>query len=53
MEQPTAEVRFQNLRVETSLYTKSGRNLPTILNAYRDAFEVTTCVLATPSARVR
>ena len=40
MEQPAVEVRFQSLHVETSLYTESARNLPTILNAYRDALEV-------------
>jgi len=45
IEQPAVEVRFQNLHVETSLYMESSRNLPTILNAYRGALEVTTHVL--------
>ena len=49
MELPAVEVRFQKLQVETSVYTKSGRNLPTILNAYRDAFEVTPCCISTPN----
>ena len=40
MEQPSVELRFQNLHIETSLYSESGRNLPTIFNAYRNAFEV-------------
>lgn len=42
IELPAVEVRFQNLHVETSFYTESGRNLPTICNAYRAALEVTT-----------
>ena len=40
MELPSVELRFQNLHIETSLYSESGRNLPTIFNAYRNAFEV-------------
>ena len=48
IELPAVEVRFQNLHVETSHYTESGRNLPTILNAYRGALEVTTRRLAMP-----
>lgn len=40
MELPTVEVRFENLYIETSLYTDTERNLPTILNAYRGALEV-------------
>ena len=40
MELPSVEVRFENLHIETSLYSESGRNLPTIFNAYRNAFEV-------------
>ena len=43
MEQPSVELRFQNLHIETSLYSESGRNLPTIFNAYRNAFEVRNC----------
>ena len=39
MELPSVEVRFENLHVET-LYSESGRNLPTIFNAYCSAFEV-------------
>ncbi len=40
MEQPSVELRFQNLHIETSLYSDSGRNLPTVFNAYRNVFEV-------------
>ncbi len=40
MELPSVEVRFENLHVETSVYRESGRNLPTIFNAYRDGLEV-------------
>ena len=43
MELPSVEVRFENLHIETSLYSESGRNLPTIFNAYRNAFEVRPC----------
>lgn len=33
------EVRFEDLHIETSVYTESGRNVPNVLNAYRDIFE--------------
>ena len=40
MELPSVEVRFKDLHIDTPLYSESGRNLPTIFNAYRDALEV-------------
>ena len=40
MQMPSVEIRLENLRVETSLHSKPGRNVPTVFNAYRDAFEV-------------
>jgi hypothetical protein len=36
---PSVEVRFEDLHIETSVYTESGRNVPNVLNAYRDIFE--------------
>lgn len=36
----TRDVRTpQDLHIETSVYTESGRNVPNVLNAYRDIFE--------------
>lgn len=35
----------QDLHITTSVYTASGRNVPNVLNAYRDIFE---CVPALP-----
>ena len=46
MEQPSVELRFQNLHIETSLYSDSGRNLPTVFNAYRNVFEVSSAMAA-------
>lgn len=40
IELPTVEVRFENIHIETSLYTDTERNLPTILNSYRAGLEV-------------
>ena len=40
IELPTVEIRFENIHIETALYTDTGRNLPTILNSYRAALEV-------------
>ncbi len=37
---PGIEVRFQDIFIETSVYTNVSRNLPSILNAYRGFFEV-------------
>jgi hypothetical protein len=36
---PSVEVRFEDLHIETSVYAESGRNVPNVLNAYRDIFE--------------
>ncbi|KAK9820341.1 hypothetical protein WJX72_009201 [[Myrmecia] bisecta] len=36
---PSVEVRFENLHVETSVYASTARNLPTILNSYRNVVE--------------
>ena len=40
LRRPSVEVRFKNLNVETEVYADLSRNLPSILNAYREAFEV-------------
>ncbi len=37
---PTIEVRFDGLRVEAEVFADQSRNLPSILNAYRDTIEV-------------
>ncbi len=37
---PGIEVRFQDIFIETSVYTNVSRNLPSILNAYRGFLEV-------------
>ena len=37
---PGIEVRFQDIYIETSVFTNVSRNLPSILNAYRGFFEV-------------
>ena len=39
MEIPSVEVRFENLTIESSVYIGS-RALPSVLNAYRNFFEV-------------
>ena len=36
---PSVEVRFEDLHIETSVFAASGRNVPNVLNAYRDIFE--------------
>ena len=36
---PSVEVRFEDLHIETSVFAESGRNVPNVLNAYRDIFE--------------
>lgn len=33
------EVRFEDLHIETSVYAASGRNVPNVLNAFRDILE--------------
>ena len=40
MQVPAVEVRFEGLHIETEVYAETGRNLPTILNAYRAVLEV-------------
>ena len=42
---PGIEVRFKDIFIETSVYTNVSRNLPSILNAYRGAVEVSSSVL--------
>ena len=37
---PGIEVRFKDIFIETSVYTNVSRNLPSVLNAYRGAIEV-------------
>lgn len=39
---PGIEVRFKDIFIETSVYTNVSRNLPSILNAYRGAVEVSS-----------
>eukprot|EP00208_Stichococcus_sp_RCC1054_P006723 CAMPEP_0206141786 /NCGR_PEP_ID=MMETSP1473-20131121/14100_1 /ASSEMBLY_ACC=CAM_ASM_001109 /TAXON_ID=1461547 /ORGANISM="Stichococcus sp, Strain RCC1054" /LENGTH=1124 /DNA_ID=CAMNT_0053536477 /DNA_START=231 /DNA_END=3601 /DNA_ORIENTATION=+ len=38
-EVPTVEVRFEDLHITTSVYSTAARNVPNIINAYRDIFE--------------
>ncbi len=40
MQVPAVEVRFEGLHIDTEVYAETGRNLPTILNAYRAVLEV-------------
>ena len=42
---PGIEVRFKDIFIETSVYTNVSRNLPSILNAYRGAVEVSSRVI--------
>lgn len=37
---PTVEVRCQNVHVEADVFADHTRNLPSIINAYRDVIEV-------------
>lgn len=37
---PAVEVRCESLRVEADVFADQSRNLPSIINAYRDCFEV-------------
>lgn len=37
---PTVEVRCQNVQVEADVFADQSRNLPSIINAYRDVVEV-------------
>eukprot|EP00891_Asterochloris_glomerata_P005114 jgi/Astpho2/5114/Aster-06326 len=39
MQVPAVEVRFEGLHIDTEVYAETGRNLPTILNAYRAVLE--------------
>ena len=47
---PGIEVRFKDIFIETSVYTNVSRNLPSILNAYRGAVEVSGSVFHTSHA---
>lgn len=49
MEIPSVEVRFENLTIESSVYIGS-RALPSVLNAYRNFFEVCPVLLLAHAA---
>lgn len=40
LRQPSAEVRFRDLYVETQVYADLSRNLPSVIGFYRQCIEV-------------
>ena len=40
MQRPTVEVRFQDLHAEAKVYTDQSRNIPNLLNFFRQGAQV-------------